>query len=65
MHISFGSGRHFCLGAALGRLEARVTLDQLVARVRPGYEIDPARIHRVHSVNVRGLASLPTSATPR
>jgi cytochrome P450 len=65
MHISFGSGRHFCLGAALGRLEARVTLDQLVARVRPGYEIDPARIHRVHSVNVRGFAALPTTVTPR
>jgi cytochrome P450 len=64
-HINFGNGRHFCLGAALGRLEARVTLEQLVARVRPGYEIDPARVSRVHSANVRGFASLPTSVTPR
>ncbi len=64
-HINFGNGRHFCLGAALGRLEAKVALEQLVARVRPGYDIDPDRMSRVHSVNVRGFASLPTSVTPR
>ena len=63
--ISFGSGRHFCLGAPLGRLEAKVVLELLVARVRPDYEIDPDGISRVHSVNVRGFASLPTSVTPR
>lgn len=63
--ISFGGGRHFCLGAPLGRLEARVVLELLVARVKPGYEIDPERAGRVHSVNVRGFASLPTSVTPR
>jgi cytochrome P450 len=64
-HIGFGNGRHFCLGAALGRLEARVVMEELTARVAPGYEIDPAGIGRVHSVNVRGFASLPTSVTRR
>ncbi len=63
-HINFGSGRHFCLGAALGRLEARVMLEQLVRRVKPSYEIDPDQISRTHSVNVRGFATLPTSVTP-
>jgi len=63
--ISFGSGRHFCLGASLARLEAKVVLEELVARVRPGYDIDPDRISRIHSVNARGFASLPTSVTPR
>jgi len=58
--ISFGSGRHFCLGAALARLEARVGLSELVARVAT-YEIDEAGAERFHSINVRGFASLPTT----
>ncbi|HEU5151473.1 MAG TPA: cytochrome P450 [Iamia sp.] len=61
---SFGFGRHFCLGASLARLEARVCLEELVARVA-GYEVDPDGIERVHSVNVRGLAALPTTVVPR
>ena len=58
--ISFGAGRHFCLGASLARLEARVVLRALVERVR-GWEIDSAGAARVHSINVRGFASLPTT----
>ena len=61
---SFGFGRHFCLGASLARLEARVCLEELVARVAH-YDIDVAGIRRVHSVNVRGFATLPTSVTLR
>lgn len=61
---SFGFGRHFCLGASLARLEARVCLEELVARVA-GYDVDPDGIERVHSVNVRGLATLPTTVTAR
>ena len=62
--ISFGGGRHFCLGAPLARLEARVMLEELVARVTD-YDIDEDRAHRVHSINVRGFASLPTTVTAR
>ncbi len=61
---SFGFGRHFCLGASLARLEARVCLEELVARVRD-YDIDSDAARRVHSVNVRGFASLPTTVVPR
>jgi len=61
---SFGFGRHFCLGASLARLEARVCLEELVARVAD-YDVDPDGIERVHSVNVRGLAALPTTVTLR
>jgi cytochrome P450 len=61
---SFGFGRHFCLGASLARLEARVCLEELVARVG-SYEIDPDGIERVHSVNVRGFATLPTTVEAR
>jgi cytochrome P450 len=62
--ISFGSGRHFCMGAPLARLEARIGLTELVRRVAT-YDIDPDGIERVHSINVRGLAALPTSVTLR
>jgi cytochrome P450 len=61
---SFGFGRHFCLGASLARLEARVALEELVARVAD-FDIDPDGIQRVHSVNVRGFATLPTRVVPR
>jgi cytochrome P450 len=62
--ISFGGGRHFCMGAALARMEARIALGEMVARVA-GYDIQPDGMRRVHSINVRGLAALPTTVTPR
>ncbi|MFI5044360.1 MAG: cytochrome P450 [Acidimicrobiales bacterium] len=62
--LSFGVGRHFCLGASLARLEARVCLRELVSRVSD-YEIDPDGAVRVHSVNVRGFANLPTTVVTR
>jgi hypothetical protein len=62
--ISFGGGRHFCMGAALARMEARIALTELVTRVR-GYDIDEGGLERVHSINVRGLAALPTTVTLR
>jgi cytochrome P450 len=62
--VSFGSGRHFCMGAPLARLEARIGLTELVGRVA-SYDVDPDGIERVHSINVRGLASLPTTVTLR
>jgi cytochrome P450 len=62
--VSFGSGRHFCMGAPLARMEARIGLGELVSRVA-SYEVDPDGIERVHSINVRGLAALPTTVRLR
>ena len=62
--VSFGAARHFCLGAPLARLEARVALNEIVRRIK-SYEVDAARVRRVHSVNVRGFASLPMSVEVR
>jgi cytochrome P450 len=56
--MSFGSGAHFCLGAHLARMEARVALTELFKRIR-GYQVDEANAVRVHSSNVRGFANLP------
>jgi cytochrome P450 len=62
--VSFGSGRHFCMGAPLARLEARIALGELVSRVA-GYDVDADGVQRVHSINVRGLSALPTTVTMR
>jgi cytochrome P450 len=56
--LSFGRGTHFCMGASLARLEARVAFEEWWKRF-PGYEVQPDGIERVHSVNVRGFAALP------
>jgi cytochrome P450 len=58
--VSFGSGVHFCLGAHLARMEARVALSEFFDRIR-GYEVDEAAAVRVHSSNVRGFARLPVT----
>ena len=62
--LSFGGGRHFCLGANLARLEARIVLTSLIERVAR-IEVDHDRCTRVHSVSVRGFASVPMSVEAR
>jgi len=62
--VSFGGGRHFCLGANLARLEARIVLEEFVRRVRD-FEVAGDRARRVHSISVRGFASLPVTVRMR
>jgi cytochrome P450 len=57
-HLAFGHGVHFCLGASLARLEARVALEEIHARI-PSYEVDASGIDYVHAGNVAGFARLP------
>lgn len=56
--LGFGQGIHFCLGAALARLESRVALEEFSRRF-PSYAIDEQRCERVHMSNVHGYASVP------
>jgi cytochrome P450 len=58
LHLGLGYGRHFCLGASLARLESRIALEEVTARI-PDYAVDHAGIERMHSSNVRGFAGLP------
>lgn len=57
-HISFGHGSHFCLGAALARLEARIAIEETLARF-PTWEVDEDSVHFVHTNSVRGPSSVP------
>ena len=52
-HLSFGYGVHFCLGAALARLEGRVALEETLKRF-PTWDVDPGGVTRVHTSTVRG-----------
>jgi cholest-4-en-3-one 26-monooxygenase len=56
-HVSFGrGGPHFCLGAHLARLEVRVVLEALVARVRAIEVIDePVRLRSNHINRIKHL----------
>jgi len=59
-HVSFGHGIHFCLGAALARLEARVALEEMLTH-HPSWDVDEDRAEMVHTSTVRGWAQLPVS----
>ncbi len=57
-HLSFGYGIHFCLGAALARLEGRVALDEVLQRF-PTWEVDWDNAKQARTSTVRGWESLP------
>jgi cytochrome P450 len=57
-HLSFGYGIHFCLGAALARLEGRVALDEVLQRF-PDWEVDYDHAVQARTSTVRGWQSLP------
>ena len=57
-HLTFGYGLHFCLGAALARLEGRVALDELLDRF-PEWEVDYDDARLSPTSTVRGWETLP------
>lgn len=56
-HVSFSSGRHYCLGAALARMEGEVGLRTLFERY-PDLTLEPGAQRRITRI-LRGYASLP------
>jgi cytochrome P450 len=57
-HLAFGYGIHYCLGAALARLEGRIALDEILNRW-PEWEVDLDRAAIAPTSTVRGFATLP------
>jgi cytochrome P450 len=57
-HITFGYGAHFCLGAALARLEGRVALDEMLTRF-PEWDVDLELAKIAPTSTVRGWETLP------
>jgi len=57
-HVTFGHGAHFCLGAALARLEGRIALDELLTRF-PTWDVDLAGAKLSPTSTVRGWETLP------
>jgi cytochrome P450 len=58
-HVTFGYGAHYCLGAALARLEGRIALDEVLNRF-PDWEIDTSEARRAPTTTVRGWDTMPT-----
>ncbi len=58
-HFGFGYGLHYCLGAPLARLEAKVALSELLARVSNIIEIPETTLEPTRSSFIYGVDSLP------
>ena len=57
-HLTLGHGIHYCLGAALARLEGRVALEEVLKRF-PEWEVDVENARLAPTSTVRGYETLP------
>ncbi|HXY93107.1 MAG TPA: cytochrome P450 [Acidimicrobiia bacterium] len=58
LHMTFGYGIHFCLGAALARMEGRIGLEETLKRW-PEWKVDRDNTVLLYTSTVRGPQELP------
>src|SRR5215470_13156527 len=63
-HLAFGRGLHYCLGAHLGKLEARIVLDELVRRFPPLRLVPGQRLSFHPNISFRGPQQLRVRTAP-
>ena len=61
-HLTFGVGHHFCIGASLARIELRLLLEELLARVETIELAGPIR--RLRSTTMWGVDRVPVRLEP-
>jgi len=61
LHVTFGYGIHFCLGAALARMEGRIGLEETLKRW-PVWTVDRDHAVPLYTSTVRGYLELPIAA---
>lgn len=57
-HVAFGWGSHFCLGAALARMEAQIAIGTLLRRFTT-FELEPVPLRWRSNMGLRGVERLP------
>ena len=63
-HLAFGKGEHFCLGAALARMEGRVGINAWLNRMSEiSLDMDPGDVEYLPSFALRGITRLPLRFT--
>jgi cytochrome P450 len=58
LHVAFGYGIHFCLGAALARMEGKIALEETLKRYK-SWTVDTEHAVLLHTSTVRGYDQLP------
>ena len=64
-HLAFGQGIHFCLGAPLARLEAKIAIEELLKRTKNIRRSDDRILPRVPTFIMRGVRELPVAFDAR
>ncbi|MGE5223107.1 MAG: cytochrome P450 [Omnitrophica WOR_2 bacterium] len=60
-HLAFGQGIHYCLGAPLARLEAKIAFENMLERFSDVQMVPGTSIERMPSLIVYGIRSLPVA----